>query len=149
MGQAMPKREGNNPKRRITRAPEIDHDHLEWLCRNARYVGSPHHKRVPADYGFTRPTAPRPSKSLCDGVRAILLDEAAALFRDAIIRGMISTHRLGCFPKYVWAVDGGDRVYEAKLEQGSDTYHGYELGGDEAAMRELVISEWSSRCPMI
>ena len=62
---------------------------------------------------------------------------------------MISTHRIGCFPKYVWAVDDGNRVYEAKLEQGSDTYHGYELGEDEAAMRRLVISEWSTRCPMI
>ena len=145
----MPKRQGNNPKRRITRAQEIDRDHLVWLSRNVRYSGSPHHKRVPADYGFDRPAAPRPNKSLCDGFRSIAINEAAGLFRDAIIRGMISTHWLGRFPKYVWAVDVNNRVYEAKLEQGSDTYHGYELGEDEVSMRELVISEWNTRCPMI
>ena len=145
----MPKRQGNNPKRRITRATEVDRNHLEWLSSSARYAGSPHHKRVPADYGFDRPTAPRPNKSLCDGFRSISINEATSLFRDAIVRGMISTHWLGQFPKYVWAVDANNRVYEAKLEQGSDTYHGYELGEDEISMRELVISEWSARCPMI
>ena len=145
----MPKRQGNNPKRRITRTAGIDRNHLEWLRRNARYSGSPHHKRVAADYGFDRPTAPRPNKSLCDGFRSISISEATGLFRGAVIRGMIRTHRLGRFPKYVWAVDVDNRVYEAKLEHGSDTYHGYELGEDEASMRELVISEWNTRYPMI
>lgn len=77
------------------------------------------------------------------------MNEATSLFRNAIIRGMISTHRIGRFPKYVWAVGANNRVYEAKLEQGSNTYHGYELGEDEVSMRELVIAEWNTRCPMI
>ena len=60
---------------------------------------------------------------------------------------MISTYRLGEFPKYVWAVDAEERVYEAKLERGAETYHGYELGKDEDAMRRLVTEEWKVRCP--
>lgn len=145
----MPKRQGNNPKRRIAPEAEIDHDHLRWLNRNARYTGSPLHKRVPVDYGFDRPADPRPNKSLCDGNRSVPLDEATALFREAIIRGMISRYRLGRFPKYIWAVDADGRVYEAKVERGANSYHGYELGDDEIVMRRLVVAEWNARCPMI
>ncbi|MYA59970.1 MAG: hypothetical protein F4X40_05350 [Chloroflexi bacterium] len=143
----MSKRQGNNPKRRITPNAETGPDYLDWLSRSVRYTGSPHHKRVPADYGFDRPADPRPNKSLCDGIRSVLRAEATALFREAIIRGMISTYRIGRLPKYVWAVDADDRVYEAKLAQGSATYHGYELGDDESSMRRLVIAEWRARCP--
>ena len=49
------------------------------------------------------------------------------------------------YPKYVWAVGDGDRVYESKREQGSHTYHGYELGKDDDSMRQLVLQEWHLR----
>ena len=69
------------------------------------------------------------------------------MFRNAIERGMISTYRIDGCPKYLWAVGANGRVFEAKLEKGHNTYHGYELGEDEKAMKQLVISEWNQRCP--
>ena len=48
-------------------------------------------------------------------------------------------------PKYVWAVDREGHAFEAKCEQGSRTYHGYELGGDDEDMRRWVIKEWGQR----
>ena len=143
----MPKRQGNNPKRRIATEAEAPPEYLARLSGQVRYTGSPHHKCIPVDYGFDKPASPRPHKSLCDGNRCVPEDEAQALFDDAINRGMISSHRLGEFPKYVWAVDAEDRVYEAKLEKGANRYHGYELGEDEETMRQLVIHEWKLRCP--
>ena len=53
----MPKRQGNNPKRRIIPRDALDPEDLERLAREARYVGSPYHKSKPADYRFTPPTA--------------------------------------------------------------------------------------------
>ena len=143
----MPKRLGNNPKRRIVPIDEIEPDYLEQLKLRVRYVGSSHHKSVPADYGFHPPVSPRPNKSLCDGNRGVSLDEATALFLESVDRGMISTFRLDGCPKYVWAVDEGARVFEAKIERGHYRYHGYELTEDESAMKQLVIEEWNLRCP--
>lgn len=140
-------RQGNNPKRRIAPAGAIGRAYLEQLLGRISYTGSPHHKRIPADYGFHPPTSPRPDKSLCDANGYVRLEEATALFREAIDRGMISTYRIGDHPKYVWAVDDDERVFEAKLEKGHNTYHGYELGKDENTMRKLVIDEWDRRCP--
>ena len=142
----MPTRQGNNPKRRIAPHAEIDGTYLERLKSRTSYTGSPHHKRVPVDYGFHPPASPRPNKSLCDANRCVQLDEARAMFREAIDRGMISTYRMDDCPKYLWAVDADGLVFEAKLEKGHYTYHGYELGEDERAMRQLVISEWNQRC---
>ncbi len=143
----MPKRQGNNPKRRIVPKDEVDGSVLERLLDKARYTGSAHHKRSGADYGFHPPTNPRPNKSLCDGSgRIVLLAEAEALFRECIERGMISSTDGNGFPKYVWAMDSEGRVYESKLEKGSRNYHGYELGEDDDGMRQLVAEEWHSRC---
>ena len=126
---------------------EIERRYLEELKNRARYTGSPHHKRIPADYGFHPPVSPRPNKSLCDGHRCVQLHEATALFREAIDRGMISTYRIGGYPKYVWAVDSDERVFESKLERGHHRYHGYELAEGEETMRQRVIEEWARRCP--
>ena len=126
---------------------------MDRLLDEAVYVGSAHHKRAPADYGFHPPTNPRPNKSLCDsrrdGGRIVKRDEAKHLFREGVKRGMIG--RLGGdgFPKYVWAVDDFEgRVYEAKLGQGSRNYHGYELGANDDAMRRRVVEKWKTRWPM-
>lgn len=146
----MPRRKGNNPKRRIESVQCVDKDRIAWLRESVRYVGSPHHKKSPADFGFTPPTSPRPTKSLCDGAGPVLKAQAQALFRKGIDRAMISTYRIGDYPKFIWAVDEEreSRVYEAKLNRGTNEYHGYELGDSEKAMRTLVAAEWNDRCPV-
>ena len=63
----MPRRQGNNPKRRIVPAGALSPAVLARIEEEARYTGSAHHKRKPADYGFRPPVNPRPHKSLCDG----------------------------------------------------------------------------------
>lgn len=143
----MPRRQGNDPKRRLIPRDEIGTDVLHRLLDEACYTGSALHKRVAADYGFHPPANPRPNKSLCDGSgRIVRLAEARALFREGVERGMISSIGHDGLPKYVWAVDSEGRVYEAKIEQGSSNYHGYELGEDDDGMRRLVVEEWRLRC---
>ena len=80
----MPKRQGANPKRRIVPAGALDPAVLARIEGEARYTGSAHHKRRPADYGFHPPANPRPHKSLCDGGRSVRLEEAKALFREGV-----------------------------------------------------------------
>ena len=59
---------------------------------------------------------------------------------------MISRVESGQLPKYIWAVDEFDEVYEAKTKPGQETdYHGYRLGADERQMRADVLKEWNSR----
>ena len=142
----MPVRNANNPKRRIAPQGSFDPDHL---VRRPRYLGSPHHKKYPADYGFNPPTAPRPHKSLCDGKRIVTLGEAEVLFRNGMKYGMVSRHEVNGFPKYVWTVDENGDVYEAKLGHDGRSYHGYRLGADDRAMRRQVIKEWKARCRAI
>jgi len=140
----MPKRQGNNPKRRIAPKDGTDPQVLDRLAAEAVHTGCAHHKSRPADYGFHPPTNPRPNKPPCDGSRVVRRAEATARFQAGIRRGMISTCCQGGLPKYVWAVDENDRVYEAK--QGSNPNdHGYEPGDDESAMKKLVAREWGSR----
>lgn len=146
----MPKRQSNNPKRRIIPMNGVDPAFLHRLVRQARYTGSAHHKRSAADYGFNHPLAnPRPSKSLCDGNRTVKKNEAKALFHEGIRRGMVNSCPRNGLPKYVWAVDEGGRAYGAKLAKGSPDYHGYELGDDDIEMKSLVIREWKQRCRII
>ena len=45
-------RPGNNPKRRIAREGFLTDERKAELAVNARYGGSGHHKRNPADYGL-------------------------------------------------------------------------------------------------
>ena len=58
---------------------------------------------------------------------------------------MISQYRQRGLPKYVWAVDQDGRVYAAKRDGDRTTYHGYELGDDERALKKLVVKEWYAR----
>jgi hypothetical protein len=121
----MPVRAGNNPKRRIAVADRLDRQQREALAARLVYVGSGHHKRHPADYGFQSPVSPRPWKSLCDGIRAIKFEEARWLFRQGVLMGMFSDFPDGQLPKYVWSVDQHFDAYEAKEDR--DGYHGYRL----------------------
>lgn len=139
------KREGNNPKRRIAKLGFFTGRELGGLASAAQYEGSALHKTRPADYGFEPQVAPRPAKSICDGMRVIRRDEAQALLRAGIRLGMVSSHLEGDWPKYVWAVDDSGEVYEAKLGHDRLRYHGYRLAEDDNAMREWVIDEWSKR----
>ena len=142
----MPKRQGNNPKRRLIPRDALDSEYLVRLAREARYVGSAHHKSKPADYGFTPPASPRAHKSLCDGKRIVRKEEAETLFFQALSRGMVSRYANNGFPKYVWAVDQDGEVYEAKVGGDGQSYHGYALGADgERDLCRLVITEWEAR----
>jgi len=142
-------RQGNRPDRRIAKVGAYDALALNALAKRVRYVGSSVHKLKPADYGFVPPTNPRPSKSPCDDRRIVKLSEAQALLKAGINAGMVSAFTGdGGVPKYVWAVDEDNQVYEAKTKPGKESdYHGYRLGEDEHAMRVLILAEWKRRCP--
>ena len=142
----MPIRQGNNPHRRLISRDDLDPEDLGRIAREARYVGSAHHKSKPADYGFTPPTSPRPNKSLCDGKRTVRKREAKALFLQGLSRGMVSRYAKSGFPKYVWAVDQDGQVYEAKVGGDGQSYHGYALSPyEERDLCRLVITEWEAR----
>ena len=142
------KREGNRPDRRVVDAAQISVEIREELARRLRYVGSAYHKLGPGDYGF-KPFShnPRPSKSPCDQLRAVLFAEASELFRRGIEFGVMSSFANGGVPKYVWAVDDHNEVYEAKTRPERETdYHGYRLGDDERDMRGYILKIWRQRC---
>lgn len=141
------KREGNRPDRRIASDDFTTDADRKVLGERLRYVGSGNHKLRPGDYGFVPSHNPRPSKSPCDSVRSILLDEASSLFRSGLRLGMLSRFDAGQVPKYVWAVDRTGEVYEAKTRPERETdYHGYRLGYDDQEMRAYVLNEWKRRC---
>ena len=141
----MPRRkgQGNDKKRRIAPPGTISNETRTYLGK-ARYVGSAHHKSRPADYNFNPPVNPRPSKSLCDDLRTITLQEAIKLFRSGVRLGMVSVHQENGLPKYVWAVDQDGEAYEAILGSDGPNYHGYRLNR-KAPNREYVIAEWNRR----
>lgn len=141
----MPRtREGNNKKRRIAAADAYTPEAREAMTRALVYVGSSHHKKYPGNYQFQPPVNPRPTKSICDGLRIILLEEARQLFHDGIKRGMVSVGMEGNFPKYVWSVDAQEEVYESKIIRGTNQYKGYRLE-EEDNKRADVLREWKKR----
>jgi len=144
----VPKRQANNPKRRICPVETADRRVLKRLMREAPYAGSAHHKRYAEDYGFQPPVSPRANKSLCDYNKRVSRAAARGLFIAGLERAMVSEHCIEGLPKYVWAVSPEELVYEAKLGgAGNDEYHGYELYGQEEIMRQYVLHEWRTRCP--
>ena len=142
------RREGNRPDRRLAPAGFLDEATKQELLASVRYVGSSNHKLRPGDYGFVPSHNPRPSKSACDDLRAVLFEEASQLFRRGIECGMVSRFDAGGVPKYVWAVDEHGEVYESKTRPEREIeYHGYRLSDDERTMRDNVLREWRIRCP--
>ena len=137
------KRQGSDVKRRVVPPGGLDQE-VRANLSEARYVGSPHHKRRPGDYGFHPPVNPRPHKSLCDDLRAINLREACRLFRSGIRQEMVSSYLENGLPKYVWAVDHAGEPYEAKLGHDGASYHGYRLYRDQR-MRQYIIRTWRER----
>ena len=140
------KREGNRPDRRFVDDAFTSKKARKALCAKIRYVGSSIHKLRPGDYGFHPPQNPRPSKSPCDAIRPVLLEEASKLMISGVMLGMVSRFDDGGVPKYIWAVDDANDVYEAKTKPERETdYHGYRLGDDEGAMRAYILKEWKRR----
>jgi hypothetical protein len=140
-------RVGNRPDRRIVGLGDLKSELLAALAQRIEYVGSPHHKLYPGDYGFHPPSNPRATKSVCDDHRSVLLQESLTIFKCGIELGMVSRFGETDNPKYVWAVDTAGEAYEAKESKSRpNTYHGYRLGEDEP-MRNLVLKEWNRRCP--
>ena len=140
------RRPGNNPKRRIAASDFLSEPGWVALAEAAKYTGSGHHKRSPADYGFER-TNPRPTKSLCDLLRVVTLAEAQTMLRKGIICEMFSDFFFGQYPKFVWCVDCNGEVYEAKTAQAAPgEYHGYRLEEDDD-MRAFIKRIWRKRCP--
>lgn len=142
----MSKRKGSNPKRRLAPAERLGAEAREALAHRLVYVGSALHKSKLGDYGFRPPVNPRPWKSICDGLRVVLLAEARDLFRRGILIGMFSEFSPDETPKYVWSVDPHGEVYEAKISPGTNEYKGYRLE-EEDAMRAVVLREWKRRNP--
>jgi hypothetical protein len=141
------KREGNRPDRRILPDKATNHDERRRLLEAMRYGGSANHKLRPGDYALEPPANPRATKSVCDDLRPLLAGEARTLFTHGVLLGMLSAFAPGSVPKYVWAVDERDEVYEAKTRPETESvYHGYRLGDDEKAMRARVLAEWRERC---
>ena len=140
----MPKRDGNMVKRRIAPLETFSGPFFDTVSEATRYEGSAHHKKSVADYALDRPN-PRPTKSLCDGLRTVPKAEAEELLTRGLGRQMVSAFLMNGLPKYVWAVDESGEPYEAKLGGDGWSYHGYRLEDDERAMREIVLSEWRAR----
>ena len=117
---------------------------MDLACR-CRYTGSPLHKYNPGDYNLTPPSSPRPGKTLCDGDRPILKEEAKSLLKEGFLKGMVSDRWSGEWPEIVWAVSGDREVFEAQLEnRGQGHYHGYPLQANDG-FRATVLKEWDQR----
>ena len=139
----MTRRQSHNPKRRLASPDRLGELGRMALAQEAAYTGSSLHKRHPGDYGFQPPVNPRPWKSLCDGKRVILMQEARDLLRQGMLLGMCSDFPDGEKPKYIWSVDAHGEVYEAKID--NNGYHGYRLEEDDD-FRNLILKEWTRRC---
>jgi hypothetical protein len=141
------RRQSNRLDRRLAPETVMSREEREALAARLRYEGIAVHKLTPGDYGFVPPVNPRPSKSPCDMLRPVLRAEASTLLQSGVLAGMFSRPGDDGIPKYVWAVDDGGEVYEAKTKPPDTAYHGYRLGEDEVEMRRYILAEWRKRCP--
>lgn len=134
-----------NPKRRILPKPATPEAQarLHAIAEQVRYVGSPLHKRSPADFALKPPAAPRPGKTLCDGA-VDLHHDAQNLLTEGSRRGLVSAQVRNGWPQNVWAVTQSGIALEAQLdneERGS--YHGYPMT-DADPLRDEVLDRWRS-----
>lgn len=130
-------------ERRI-RAERLSAEEQQFLRANARYEGSPLHKRAPGDFGLSPPASPRPDKTLCDDAGIFARANASDLLSLAIDRGLVSEGMAAKrFPKQMWVVDGG-RVFEA-MYGGSQTgcYHGYPVRRSDPLF-DHIVALWNA-----
>lgn len=106
----------------------------------ARYEGSPLHKRNPGDFGLSPPASPRPEKTLCDEAAVFSKAKAEELFAEAVRRGLVSepTTNTG-YPKEIWVVAEDGQVFEG-MYGGSRTgcYHGYPIRRSDPLFDEVT-----------
>jgi len=141
----MKKRTGYNPKRRIAPVGILSAEAREKQRSLAKYGGNPEHKRSPGDYGLTPPAQPRPGKTLCDGERPLLKEEAEKMLREGLCKGLTSICDTHVWPQNVWSVSEKLEVFEAQLENPEQgIYHGYPMPMDDD-FRNVVLKEWAAR----
>lgn len=129
-----------NPKRRLHEG--LDPTRALFLAESVTYIGSPHHKRAPGDFGLTPPSSPRPGKSLCDGVGIFQKNVARELLKMGAAKGLVSRDADQNFPRYIWIVTKSGDVLEARCDDTErGTYHGYPLARHDPIV-ELVLKRW-------
>ena len=142
----MAKRHGSNPKRRIAPAHRLDVAARAALAARISYVGSAIHKSKPGNYRFQPPMNPRPWKSICDGLRVVLLRRRASCFAVEFSRGCLATSKIMRSPSMSGAWTTRVRFTKLEIIPGSNSYKGYRLE-EEDAMRATVLKEWKARNP--
>jgi hypothetical protein len=141
----MKRRNGYNPKRRIAPPDFLPEEERGNLSRRVTYGGNPEHKRSPGDYNLTPPAQPRPGKTLCDGNRQILKDEALDLLRNGLQKGMFCPFEHGSWPQNIWSISDTGEIFEAQIENPTlGTYHGYPVPADDD-FRRTIRYEWERR----
>lgn len=115
----METRNSYNPKRKMRAADLTNGSELQSLAETISYGGNPVHKKNPGDFGLTPPMAPRPDKTLCDGIGVYSRTEAADLLKSGIRKGLISEQFRGGFPQNIWAVNKDGHPVEAQLDNES------------------------------
>lgn len=135
-------RDGKRPRFRESR---LDATEKAFLHANARYEGSPDHKRNPGDFGLTPPASPRKDKTLCDEVAVFLVAQARELFARAIDGGLVSEGTgQNDFPRRMWLVHV-NRVYELKLGGSlTGSYHGYPVRRSNPYY-DLIVKAWNGQ----
>jgi hypothetical protein len=114
------------------------------LLEQARYEGSPYHKRNPGDFGLTPPAARTADKTLCDDSGVTSLKEASRIFARAVQREVVSEALTQNHPSRLWVVDD-DQVFECKYGGSTDgRYHGYPLEDDDP-QAEVVRRAWGRK----
>ena len=134
-----------NTKRRLAAGPStpVALAALEEIAKKVRYVGSPLHKRSPANFGLDPPAAPRPGKTLCDDAVNCLQD-AHNLLVAGVRRGLVSLQFRNGFPQNVWAVTENGIALESQLDNGvTGTYHGYPMTGADP-LRDQILKRWAA-----
>lgn len=141
----MKRRHGYNPKRRIAPPDFLPEAERRDLSRRVSYGGNPEHKRSPGDYNLTPPAQPRPGKTLCDGDRQILKDEALDLLKEGLQKGMFCSFEHGSWPQNIWSISNTGEIFEAQIENPMQgTYHGYPVPADDD-FRRTIKYEWERR----
>lgn len=137
------RKRSTNPKRRLHPSPA--RQRLKEIASGVPYGGHPHHKRSPGDFGLTPPAAPRPNKSLCDGVSIFQRAEATRHLVEGIRRGTISPDADQGFPRHVWSLTEEGQVLEARCDDfEAGQYHGYPLEPSDP-MADLVTRRWNEQ----
>jgi hypothetical protein len=139
-------RQRQEKTKRTIREARLTDAQRSFLRDNARYEGSPLHKKAPHDFGLTPPASPREEKTLCDIAGIFEKRIALALFERAIDVGLVSEKdKVAGFPAQMWVVDAHGRVFEI-IYGGSRTgsYHGYPIRQVNPLFDEIVTA-WSTR----